>query len=815
MSIINQISQSNYKLQIKNYFILEDQKLVMSDLESAAEQFWFELSNLLDNPKWEELKINDFCIKKSKLTYIKQMNLPIHPNELVYMDKFSEAELTQLTNVDVPVLQRAVFLSLQSQVQKLLEEGHQLKEKCSNKQSLLCGHNAITLALHRGDFSILKLLVESCENLELDFYASEKFSYDLVAKSPEFLSLLIKNGLLNFQMKNDKEGNSHFHNAAKMGHSRDVQSLIDCGADVNLESYIEQKTPLDLAVISGHVDVVRKLLLAGANVNSKSQPIFDAVQNQNGILVELLIQNKANCNVLKNDLELLISAINTENMVITRKLIDAGAIVSNAILLAMSNALPERFVPLLLNKVSPSDSIKDKIGLSVLHISVFKGKYDWVQKLLKQGIDPNTTTDTGITSLHIASWRGFKSIADALIEAGANINSIDYIGSTPLNHSFNSFFKSQITEMLITQNADQTINSYSNYDSIKQLNLELFPMALNIASVTKKTTQKWQECYLRKLCAHIFDVAGISKVIDHEGIEESLVLEGLISPIGFLEKLVSNTCLIFAKESVHSQIADIIASACQFCLNDVTRTNQEYLKRIQNGDPTFIISGYWSHGTIFLFWKDKFIECNSQSKKIIINSYKSEKLNEKIIAEIREARLESSENYVKLNKSIAKLLETSLIQDVDNLAKQQMGNCIWKSIEMAIYALFILNDYEGFKKGNHQVLNNYEYWLNMQKILFFDQYIANCQSMNNHYLPDFDLIRKIKEKLVVLDVQKYPKIPRLLADMENVINSSREEVEPKIQDFNIVQKNDTLFSHSFIFDDNQQPTYETIINTYF
>ncbi len=58
--------------------------------------------------------------------------------------------------------------------------------------------------------------------------------------------------------------------AAEKGETRQVETLLSKGADINLRDEYE-RTPLMISAYNGHTDIVALLLEAGADVNPKAK----------------------------------------------------------------------------------------------------------------------------------------------------------------------------------------------------------------------------------------------------------------------------------------------------------------------------------------------------------------------------------------------------------------------------------------------------------------------------------------------------------------------------------------------------------------
>lgn len=100
----------------------------------------------------------------------------------------------------------------------------------------------------------------------------------------------------------NERGESALHIASAMGHVDIVQLLLDAGANVNLQTIYEKKTPLHLACTNDHVRVVRMLLeCATCDVNARDEegdtPLHQVVRDANSKLTEILVRHGANSKI--------------------------------------------------------------------------------------------------------------------------------------------------------------------------------------------------------------------------------------------------------------------------------------------------------------------------------------------------------------------------------------------------------------------------------------------------------------------------------------------------------------------------------------
>lgn len=97
---------------------------------------------------------------------------------------------------------------------------------------------------------------------------------------------------------------------------------------------------------------------------------------------------------------------------------------------------------------------------SPLAYSVFFGKTEETDFLLRAGANPNTLVGGKISVLHLAANDGKSSICSLLLNAGANINIQSNKGLTPLAVSCQSGAKETIS-LLMEHNPDIKITDYS------------------------------------------------------------------------------------------------------------------------------------------------------------------------------------------------------------------------------------------------------------------------------------------------------------------------------------------------------------------
>ena len=160
--------------------------------------------------------------------------------------------------------------------------------------------------------------------------------------------------------------------AAKSGDLEGLQKLVVSGGDVN-EKGVRGETPLIVASLEGHGEVVNYLLQRGADISDRNDdgmsPLHAAAYNGHDSVVSLLIAKGMNVN-------------DTEN----------------------------RYV------VSP------------LHVASEENRLSTVKLLVESGADVNATEANGYGSLARAGWRGHWDVVSYLLDHGAECQAVDVVG---------------------------------------------------------------------------------------------------------------------------------------------------------------------------------------------------------------------------------------------------------------------------------------------------------------------------------------------------------------------------------------------------
>jgi catechol 2,3-dioxygenase-like lactoylglutathione lyase family enzyme len=185
------------------------------------------------------------------------------------------------------------------------------------------------------------------------------------------------------------------HLAAEKGHLACVDVLLDRGFDVHRRDRGDNATALHWAAYGGQLDVVKRLLAAGADIDGEGDEhevgvigwacCFQHVRTE---VAEFLLARGARPTIF--------AAVALGRADLVDKLVAADPSVLRA---RMSRYEHQR---------------------TPLHFAVVKNRIDMVQHLLALGADASATDSLGRTPLNAANAKTDKRIADLLIAAGAN-----------------------------------------------------------------------------------------------------------------------------------------------------------------------------------------------------------------------------------------------------------------------------------------------------------------------------------------------------------------------------------------------------------
>lgn len=307
------------------------------------------------------------------------------------------------------------------------------------------GESPLYFATTLGDLKAVKLLIENGALVNSTNYhgvpilaaAPNNSAYvvnylinngaDLRAKSPsgkDLISLTKSKPILQQLIAKkitalDKAETELFKNI-QIGNILGVRNYISQKLSVNIENS-DGWSPLMVAANNGRIDIIKKLLSAGAQINKQESTGWSALhftvnssndpKHDYAAAARLLVESGANANLQT----------------------DAGY---TPLYLSILNARPKTFTALIEARVDVNKPDND--GWTPLMLATNNNKVEMVKELIQAGAEIDTTTPNGWSALHFTVnypkrlEHDYSDIATLLINAGANTDIQTEAGYTPL-----------------------------------------------------------------------------------------------------------------------------------------------------------------------------------------------------------------------------------------------------------------------------------------------------------------------------------------------------------------------------------------------
>lgn len=266
--------------------------------------------------------------------------------------------------------------------------------------------------------------------------------------------------------KDYQESPMSLNEAALMGDLGLVKSLLNEGANVNNRDGYYLKTPLQLATMSGHKDVVEVLITHGANVNtSGTTPLHYASERNNIEIPRLLIAKHSDVNT-KNavgDTPLHLAVRNNDSNIV-ELLIANGADVN-----ARNNEGKRPVDDALLRNCKEVAELLITKGANVtIHVAARFGALASIRNLVKGGLDVNVKDEAGETALHCAVRNGHTNVVELLLDRGADVSSINRKGFTPIEVAMLRGYRS-IVKLLVAKGVKVSIHIAAYLGDVDQV----------------------------------------------------------------------------------------------------------------------------------------------------------------------------------------------------------------------------------------------------------------------------------------------------------------------------------------------------------
>lgn len=783
-------------------------------------------------------------LNNNKIKFIRQLALPL--DEARYPDianKFTMMEIMDLAAARVHPIVYAVYLGEYDLVKRYLNEGISVHFLCIGVDAgIFRGRSLLDITIERDYEDIFDLLFD--KGVAKFNGPSIRIPQTILKKRPNMAAKLVQHGYLDHCAREDILCYSPLHHAAEKGDIDTLDFWLNAGASPDVNTGDDWGTPLRCAIHGKQEKAVAFLLNKKANPNLKPYIALAIIYNNSIGTIKLLISHGASIHKKIHDtlpIELAINR-NREDVIglMANDKTSSGEHLQYVLALMANeyNITDEDFkkrntylltvVQSWVGTLSKDRGNSFYEGIPLLHHIMISCDESTALMALQNGADFLAETETGITALHLAILCNYQRLASALIRAGVNISSKDYTGSTPLNHALNYIRTLPIAQKLIEQNALKDSDLFYVYDSYKQLNIKSMAPLINQLLIPTHLREQWKEFYLTKICSHIFGVMGV-RGLERAGASVrkiQFLREGLIAPMKFLYKIGKRTRDM---ENAWPQLLkDMVFDLCMFASRNSELSDSDYLERIKTGKPTLIITGKWIHAWYVLLYQSYYIICDSNLKEIAFCRYDKESLTEDIIGQLRyHCAYPDSRHVVDYTvESIKETLKVKLDSKSFEYSKHIMlddessNNCTWKSFELAVNALLIIEyilhqDVHGLS-GIFGTFNGVSQaqlmriWVLDLQLYFAQCYLIRHENEQGYYKPDFYLLNKMKELVnnKMNDVEHpYQQAIKLLIN-----NFSKMAVNDKTYEPPYRGGSDYCFSHFlYVRLSNNEITYQKLL----
>lgn len=341
-----------------------------------------------------------------------------------HSDEFKESALTL-----------ACYKGHLEMVRFLLEAGADQEHKTEEM------HTALMEASMDGHVEVARLLLDSGAQVNMP---ADSFESPLTLAScgghVELAMLLLERGA-NIEEVND-EGYTPLMEAAREGQEEMVALLLSQGADINSQTEETQETALTLACCSNSLEVAEFLIKAGADIErGANTPLMEASQEGHLELVKHLIGAGANVNATTASGETaLMYACENGHTNVAEILLDAGADLEHEAeagrtgLMKAARAGHLSTVQFLVSRGGNINKVTSNNDHTPLSLACAGGHINVVEYLLSQGADPTQRLKDNSTMLIEAARGGHTKVVQLLIDFSSRISRSPIPDDIATNH---------------------------------------------------------------------------------------------------------------------------------------------------------------------------------------------------------------------------------------------------------------------------------------------------------------------------------------------------------------------------------------------
>ncbi|WP_353281769.1 ankyrin repeat domain-containing protein [Wolbachia endosymbiont (group B) of Horisme vitalbata] len=323
--------------------------------------------------------------------------------------------------------------------------------------------------------------------------------------------------LVNKFIESDYDGSNILHLLAEDGNEeviRDILNSIDSKKLSEIVNIADKRkdTPLDLAIMYGHLEIVKYLIKKGAKLrtNDNSTPLHIAALYGQVEIFKYFTDNeyfKLNW-IYDNNTTILYNAIEANKLSIIEYLVEKGVNVN----------------------------LKDKDYVSPLHFAVENGHLDIVDYFVGKGADVNSQDEDGMSPLHYAVDSDHSNIVEYLAEKRAKINLQNRSGMGPLHFAAKDG-RLNIVECLIRKGADVNLKDENDMSPLHFATVYGYLDVVEYLIIQGAIIEPRNKDGMSPLhSAALYGDSGIVKCLVEKGADVNLQDKNGISPLHFAAK---------------------------------------------------------------------------------------------------------------------------------------------------------------------------------------------------------------------------------------------------------------------------------------